>query len=183
MAAVNSNMLELNTQMPEFNLLDTVSGNKVNSNSLNKKANLIMFICNHCPYVIHINQDLIKLGNDYFDKDVTITAISSNDIKTHPDDSPEKMKENAINLGYTFPYLYDATQEVAKSFKAACTPDFFLFDKNQKLVYRGQFDFSRPGSSIPVTGKDVRNAIENVLRNKLPDPNQIPSIGCNIKWK
>lgn len=183
MAAVNSNMLELNTQMPEFNLLDTVSGNKLSSKTLNKKANLVMFICNHCPYVIHINNELVKLGNDYLDKDVTITAISSNDIKTHPDDSPEKMKENAINLGYKFPYLFDATQEVAKSFKAACTPDFFLFDKNQKLVYRGQFDFSRPGSGLPVTGKDVRNAIENVLHNKLPDSNQIPSIGCNIKWK
>lgn len=183
MAAVNSNMLELNTQMPEFNLIDTISSNYIDSKTLNKKATVIMFICNHCPFVLHINEALVKLGEDYENKDVDIIAISSNDVKNYPDDSPEKMKENALNLGYKFPYLYDETQEVAKSFMAACTPDFYLFNSDKKLVYRGQFDNSRPSNTEKVDGKDLRNAIEAVLNNTNPDKNQIPSIGCNIKWK
>jgi len=183
MAATESNMLTLGTKMPEFTLLDTISNSEVSSKSLNRKANLVMFICNHCPFVIHVKDELSKIGIDYKEKDVAIVAISSNDIEKYPQDGPEKMKEFAINENFSFPYLYDETQEIAKSFLAACTPDFYLFNEKIELVYRGQLDNSRPNNGIPVTGKDLRNAIEAVLNNELPDSNQVPSIGCNIKWK
>ena len=183
MAATESNMLPLGTKMPEFTLLDTISNSEVSSKSLNRKANLVMFICNHCPFVIHVKDELSKIGIDYKEKDVAIVAISSNDIEKYPQDGPEKMKEFAINENFSFPYLYDETQEIAKSFLAACTPDFYLFNEKIELVYRGQLDNSRPNNGIPVTGKDLRNAIEAVLNNELPDSNQVPSIGCNIKWK
>lgn len=183
MAATESIMLELGTNLPQFELIDTVTGQQYSSSNLNKKANVVMFICNHCPFVKHINKELAKLSNDYLSKDVAIVAISSNDAQNYPDDSPEKMKLNALQEGFRFPYLYDETQLVAKSFKAACTPDFFIFDENQKLVYRGQLDNSRPNNGLPVTGEDLRMAIDALLSNKLPDNNQIPSIGCNIKWK
>lgn len=183
MAATESSMLELGTKLPNFKLIDTVTGQEVVSDKLNNKANLIMFICNHCPYVKHINSELSKLGKDYLNKDVSILAISSNDVENYPEDSPEKMKLNALEQGFSFPYLYDSTQEVAKQFKAECTPDFFVFNNKKELVYRGQFDDSRPGNGVPVSGKDVRNAIDALLSDKLPNENQIPSIGCNIKWK
>lgn len=183
MAATESSMLELGTKLPNFKLIDTVTGQEVASDKLNTKANLIMFICNHCPYVKHINSELSKLGKDYLNKDVSILAISSNDVENYPEDSPEKMKLNALEQGFSFPYLYDSTQEVAKQFKAECTPDFFIFNNKKELVYRGQFDDSRPGNGIPVSGKDVRNAIDALLSDKLPNENQIPSIGCIIKWK
>lgn len=183
MAATESNMLPLGTKMPEFTLLDTISNSEVSSKSLNRKANLVMFICNHCPFVIHVKDELSKIGIDYKEKDVAIVAISSNDIEKYPQDGPEKMKEFATSENFSFPYLYDETQEIAKSFLAACTPDFYLFNEKNELVYRGQLDNSRPNNGIPVTGKDLRNAIEAVLNNELPDSNQVPSIGCNIKWK
>lgn len=183
MAATESNMLPLGTKMPEFTLLDTISNSEVSSKSLNIKANLVMFICNHCPFVIHVKDELSKIGIDYKEKDVAIVAISSNDIEKYPQDGPEKMKEFATSENFSFPYLYDETQEIAKSFLAACTPDFYLFNEKNELVYRGQLDNSRPNNGIPVTGKDLRNAIEAVLNNELPDSNQVPSIGCNIKWK
>lgn len=183
MAATESNMLPLGTKMPEFKLLDTISNTQISSNSLNKKAKLVMFICNHCPFVIHVKDELSKIGFDYKDKDVSIVAISSNDIEKYPQDGPDKMKEFANNEKFSFPYLYDETQEVAKSFLAACTPDFYLFNESNELVYRGQLDNSRPNNGIPVTGKDLRNAIEAVLNSELPDSTQVPSIGCNIKWK
>jgi len=147
------------------------------------KANVVMFICNHCPYVKHVNSQLVQLANDYQPKDVTILAISSNDIASHPGDAPDKMKEVAKTVGYPFPYLFDETQEVARTYQAACTPDFYLFDGDLKLVYRGQFDDSRPGNNVPVTGQDLRAALDAVLSGDQPDPNQTPSMGCNIKWK
>jgi thiol-disulfide isomerase/thioredoxin len=144
---------------------------------------LIMFICNHCPYVKHIRSGIAEFAREYQAKGLAIVAISANDVSTHPDDSPEKMKAEAAAAGYVFPYLYDATQEVAKAFRAACTPDFFLFDRDCKLVYRGQFDDSRPRNNIPVSGKDLRAAADAVLAGEPLPVEQKPSIGCNIKWK
>lgn len=183
MAATPSKMLALGTKLPEFELIDTISGDLISSSILNKKANLIMFICNHCPYVVHIVKEISKLALDYQDKDFAFIAISSNDIVNYPQDSPEKMKEFAQKENFTFPYLFDGSQKVAKNFQAACTPDIFLFNKNNELVYRGQFDDSRPSNLIPVTGNHLRKAIDDVLSNITPDTKQIPSIGCNIKWK
>lgn len=183
MAATESTMQELGTKLPSFNLPDTVSNQNISSDILNKKANLVMFICNHCPFVIHVKDELSKIGIDYKDKDLSIVAISSNDIVNYPQDGPDKMKEFAKNNNFNFPYLYDESQEVAKSYSAACTPDFFLYDENQELVYRGQLDNSRPNNGLPVTGNDLRNAIDSLLNNQKPDTNQTPSIGCNIKWK
>ncbi len=184
MSATPSTMLDLGTKAPGFNLVDTISGRTVNLNEIkSSKATVIMFICNHCPYVKHVNPELVNLALDYIPEGITFVAISSNDIVNYPEDSPERMKEFAKESGYPFPYLFDETQEVAKSYKAACTPDFYIFDKNMELVYRGQLDDSRPGNSIPVTGKDIRNALKNILENKPVDKNQKPSIGCNIKWK
>ncbi len=142
-----------------------------------------MFICNHCPFVKYVNDQLVKLGNDYLNRGVRFVAISSNDAINYPEDSPEKMKETALYLKYPFPYLYDESQEVAKEFDAACTPDFYIFDSQQKLVYRGQLDDSRPSLDLPVTGKDIREALDNILSGKPVNDFQRPSLGCNIKWK
>ncbi len=149
----------------------------------NAPALLVIFMCNHCPYVKHIRQGLSQLGRDYLSKGAAIVAISSNDAANYPDDSPARMKEEVKSAGYLFPYLYDESQAVAKNYRAACTPDFYLFDRQQKLVYRGQFDDSRPGNNLPVTGKDLRAALDAVLAGKPVSPDQKPSIGCNIKWK
>lgn len=184
MAATPSTMMPLGTIAPSFNLLDTVSGNTNSLSELKgKKATLVMFICNHCPYVLHINDELVRIANEYQPKGVSFVAISSNDVENYPQDSPELMKVQAEKVGYTFPYLFDESQEVAKAYNAACTPDLFLFDEEIKCVYRGQLDNSRPNTDIPITGKDLRTALEALLSGtEIPDE-QRPSIGCNIKWK
>ncbi len=182
--AVSSNMMPLGTKAPHFKLIDTVSNELKSLDDMKSGiATVVMFLCNHCPYVKHINHELVKLANQYLQKGISFIGISSNDIIKYPEDSPERMKEIALELKYPFPYLYDETQETAKAYNAACTPEFYIFDKNLLLVYRGQFDNSRPGSEIIVTGKDVKNALENILHGKEVDQNQIASIGCGIKWK
>jgi peroxiredoxin len=178
-----STMLPLGTAAPDFHLPDT-NGKLVSpADFKTSPALLVIFMCNHCPYVIHLRASLAQLANDYAPKNVAIVGINSNDAKNYPDDSPAKMKEEVKNAGYIFPYLYDETQAVAKSYHAACTPDIFLFDRGRRLVYRGQFDASRPGNGIPVTGKDLRAALDAVLAGKTTSEFQAPSIGCNIKWK
>ncbi len=176
-------MLPLGTAAPDFRLPDT--NGKIISRDDFKTASalLVIFMCNHCPFVKHIREELAKLAREFQSKGAAIVAINSNDAQNFPGDSPEKMREEVQNFGYTFPYLFDETQEVAKSYRAACTPDIFLFDKSQKLVYRGQFDESRPKNNLPATGKDLREALDAVLSGKPVSENQIPSIGCNIKWK
>ncbi|GMV94300.1 MAG: thioredoxin family protein [Candidatus Hydrogenedentota bacterium] len=183
MVLTPSTMIPLGTPAPDFRLPDT--GGKMVSlgDFAGSKALLVMFICNHCPYVKHVADELAKLGKEYQGKGVGVVAISSNDVTTHPDDSPQKMAEEARTRGYTFPYLYDESQEVAKAYSAACTPDFFLFDADRKLVYRGQLDDSRPGNNAPVTGADLRAALDCTLEGKPVSGNQRPSMGCNIKWK
>lgn len=185
MALTYSTMaMPLGAVAPDFTLPDTVSGKLYSLSELRSdKATLIMFICNHCPFVQHIQPELVRLGNDYLPKGVSIVAISSNDIEAYPEDAPEKMREVALRLGYRFPYLYDETQAVAKAYQAACTPDFFLFDGTLRLVYRGQLDDSRPGNGIPVTGKDLRAALNALLEGRPVPTEQKPSVGCNIKWK
>lgn len=184
MALTPSNMLALGTQAPDFTLPDSTSGNTFSLNDLKGKcATVIMFICNHCPYVKHVNPELVKLANDYMPKGINFVAISSNDTVSHPEDAPDKMKQTAYELKYPFVYLYDKTQQVAKDYDAACTPDFYIFDKNLLLVYRGQLDDSRPSNNIPLSGRDIRAALENILDNTPVSPYQRPSIGCNIKWK
>lgn len=179
-----STMLELGTQAPDFNLTDVVTGEAISlATFAEKKALLVMFICRHCPYVKHVQSELVKLAKDYQNSALAILAISSNDAETYPDDSPESLKEMASELGFDFPYCYDEDQSVAKAYAAACTPDFYLFDESRELVYRGQLDDSRPKSDIPITGKDLRTAIEAVLNGKDVDQNQRASLGCNIKWK
>ena len=184
MSLTPSQMIPLGTKAPAFALRDAASGNTVSVEDFaGKDGLLVMFICNHCPYVKHVADELATIGRDYAGTGLGIVAISANDASTHPDDGPDRMKQEAKSRGYVFPYLYDETQEVAKAYSAACTPDFFLFDDRMKLAYRGQLDGSRPGNSVPVTGKDLRAAIEAVLSDKtMPGP-QKPSIGCNIKWK
>lgn len=184
MAMTPSNMLALGTTAPDFTLLDTVSDKKLNLQELKgEKGTLIMFICNHCPFVIHVNPELSKLGKEYQKKGISFMAISSNDIVNYPQDSPELMTKLAQQENYTFPYLYDESQETAKAYDAACTPDFYLFDSDLNLVYRGQLDDSRPGNGIPLSGADLRAAMDNLLDKKPISKNQKPSIGCNIKWK
>jgi peroxiredoxin len=184
MARTYSNMLALNTKAPDFNLFDTTSDTQMSLNELKGiKGTVIMFICNHCPFVVHVNEGLVKVANDYKQKGISFIAISSNDVINYPDDSPELMKKVVIKEQYPFPYLYDETQEVAKAYDAACTPDLYLFDANLKLVYRGQLDDSRPGNGIPVTGYDLRYALDCLIQNKENHCPQKPSIGCNIKWK
>ena len=183
MAQTPSTMLPLGTSAPIFNLPDTQGKRVSTADFAGAPALLIMFICNHCPFVKHLRSALAELGRDYQAKGVAIVAISSNDATAFPADSPEKMAEEQRDAGYTFPYLYDETQEVAKAYQAACTPDFFLFDKNQRLVYRGQFDDSRPSNGLPVTGRDLRAALDAVLAGQPVSMEQHPSIGCNIKWK
>jgi peroxiredoxin len=184
MALTESTMLDLGTTAPDFALTDVVTGKTVRRDDFKgSKALLVMFICTHCPYVKHMEKGLAALGNDYASKPVSIVAISSNDAETYPEDGPAGLKRQATTFGFNFPYLYDETQAVARAYKAACTPDFFLFDGELSLVYRGQFDSSRPGSGIPVTGEDLRSAIDQVLAGKKITADQRPSIGCNIKWK
>lgn len=184
MAATESNMLPLGTIAPDFSLVEPLTGKiRTLAELKSDKATLVMFICNHCPFVKHINRGLVELANDYLSRGVSIIAISSNDAASYPDDSPELMAETARKLGYPFPYLYDEKQEVAKAYEAACTPDFFLFDSAMKLAYRGQLDGSRPSNTIPVTGADIRRAFDQLLNGEKVDEKQLPSIGCNIKWK
>lgn len=184
MARTPSNMLALGTKAPEFELLDTVSNETLSLEKLKgKNGTVVMFICNHCPFVIHVNPELSKLGKEYQAKGIGFVAISSNDVVNYPQDAPDLMKEKAKAMEYSFPYLYDDTQEVAKAYDAACTPDFYLFDADLELVYRGQLDSSRPGNGLPLTGSDLRNAMDAVLNGNAVDSNQKPSIGCNIKWK
>ncbi len=183
MALTESTMLELGTTAPDFALPDVVSGEAVRRDDFRgQKGLLVMFICTHCPYVKHIEKGLAQLGADYAGK-LPIVAISSNDAENYPDDSPAGLKRQAQTMGFMFPYLYDESQEIARAYKAACTPDIYLFDAEMRLVYRGQFDASRPGSGVPVTGKDLRAALDAVLRGAKPAANQLASIGCNIKWK
>ncbi|WP_420575126.1 thioredoxin family protein [Kordia sp.] len=183
MALTPSNMLPLGTKAPHFSLIDTVSDEMVTLyEEKGDQATVIMFICNHCPFVIHVNQGLVQLANDYISKGVRFIAISSNDVENYPADAPHLMKENAKTQGYPFPYLYDKTQEVAKAYDAACTPDFYIFNKDLELTYRGQLDDSRPNNGIPVTGKDIRTALNALLKGEKVATDQKPSIGCNIKW-
>lgn len=184
MVLTYSTMLSLGTKAPEFDLKDVVTGKNVsNATFADKKLLLVMFMCKHCPYVVHIENELAKFSADYASKDVGIVGISSNDAENYQEDSPEKLKEYAERLNFKFPLLFDETQDVAKRYTAACTPDFFLFDKDRKLVYRGQFDDSRRGNTEPVNGKDLRAAIDSALADKPIPEEQKPSTGCNIKWK
>ena len=183
MARTPSNMLPLGTKAPTFELMDSVSGKILSLDVLKgKTGTVVMFICNHCPFVVHANPEIAKMADLYQQKGISFIAISSNDIINYPQDAPHLMKQKAEEVGYSFPYLYDENQDVAKAYDAACTPDFYLFDSDLKLVYRGQMDDSRPGNDIPVTGSDLRKAIEALLNGTEIDPIQKPSIGCNIKW-
>lgn len=183
MAKTLSTMLELGTRAPDFALPDTQGRTMGLAEVSGKKGLVVLFICNHCPYVKHINRGLVQFAEDYLNKDMGVVAVSSNDSEKYPDDAPKKMAEASALLGYPFPYLFDATQAVAKSYRAACTPDIYLFDAELKLVYRGQFDDSRPNTPIPVTGQDLRAAVDAMLAGAPITADQKPSIGCNIKWK
>ena len=184
MARTESKMIELGTEATEFTLYSPKEERFITLTSQKSdKANLIIFMCNHCPFVKHLNESLSQFAKEYQEKGVSIIAINSNDVENYPEDSPEKMIELADNHNFDFPYLYDETQDVAKVYGAECTPDFFLFDGDLKLVYRGQYDDSRPGNDIPVTGQDLRKAVDNLLEGSQPNPNQKPSVGCGIKWK
>jgi peroxiredoxin len=184
MALTPSTMLPLGTQAPDFQLVDVVSSKTISLDTFaGKQALLVMFICRHCPFVKHVQTELAQIGKNYADSNLAIVAISANDATNYPDDAPDKLKKMASELGFTFPFCYDESQETAKAYTAACTPDFFLFDRDRKLVYRGQLDDSRPSNSQPVTGKDLRAAIDAVLAHSTVSPDQKPSIGCNIKWK
>ncbi len=183
MALTPSTMLPLGTPAPNFSLPDT-SGKTVSRDDFTQaKGLLVIFMCNHCPYVKHVREEIARLGKEYEDKGIAVAGINANDVGTYPDDSPENMAKEAAAVGYTFPYLYDETQEIAKAYRAACTPDFFLFDGERKLVYRGQLDDSRPGNDVPITGKDLRAALDLVLAGQPVPEDQKPSLGCNIKWK
>ena len=183
MSIVYSNMMELGTTAPDFTLLDTVSDKTISLQDLkSNKATVVMFICNHCPFVIHVNEKLIEVAKAYQEKGVQFIAISSNDVDTHPQDGPDHMRLHAKKEGYAFPYLYDETQEVAKAYSAECTPDFFVFDANLKCKYRGRFDNTRPGSGA-ATGEDLTSALDAMLSRKPISEFQSPSMGCNIKWK
>lgn len=184
MSQTPSNMLPLGTIAPEFSLIDVQSGKYVSlKESHAYNAIVIMFICNHCPYVMYLQSKLVEVAKKYLPQGVKFIAISSNDAILYPQDGPEKMREIAIQNGYPFPYLYDESQDVAKNYQAACTPDFYIFDNDLKCVYRGRFDDATPGNGNPVTGKDLTNALDNIIANKPVDSNQKPSVGCNIKWK
>lgn len=183
MALTPSTMLPLGTKAPQF-VLPNIDGKTVSlADFADAPALLVVFMCNHCPYVKHVAPGLAALAKEYQAKKVAVVGVSSNDAQAYPDDAPDKMKAEAAARGYTFPYLFDAGQETAKAYRAACTPDFYVFDRSQKLVYRGQMDSSRPDSGIPVTGKDLRAALDAVLAGKPVPADQKPSIGCNIKWK
>ena len=184
MALTPSTMAPLGIDAPDFTLPDPVNGSERSLDELRSDtATVIMFICNHCPYVKHIQVGLVELANDYIPQGISFIAINSNDVANYPEDSPENMKAVAERLGYPFPYLFDESQEIASAYDAACTPDFFIYDKNLKLVYRGQMDDSRPGNGKPVTGSDIRDALDELIAGNDLSADQIPSIGCNIKWK
>lgn len=184
MSLTTSTMLELGTQAPDFQLPDTVSGQTISLDRFaGQTALLVIFMCTHCPFVQHVKDEIARIDRDYSDKGLGIVAISANSVETHPDDAPDKLKAMAQEMGFSFPFCYDETQETAKVYTAACTPDFFLFDRDRKLVYRGQLDDSRPGNDKPVNGKDLRSAIDAVLDGRPIEANQKPSMGCNIKWK
>ncbi|MDN3643729.1 thioredoxin family protein [Lutimonas halocynthiae] len=184
MANTASNMLPLGSEATDFKLIDTISNEVLSLEQLKgEKATVIVFICNHCPFVIHVNHELIRMAQEYKEKGVGFIAISSNDSVNYPQDGPEMMKKVALDLSYPFPYLYDESQEVAKAYQAACTPDNYVFDKDLKLVYRGQIDNSRPGNGVPVSGTDLREALDLLLAGKTLHGQQKPSMGCNIKWK
>lgn len=183
MSETPSTMLELGTQAPDFSLIEPASGNMVSLSDFSGQAVLVAFISNHCPYVILIKDALSQFARDYQDRGLSVIAINANDIENYPDDSPDKMVEDVKKYDYSFPYLFDESQQTAAAYQAACTPDFFMFDANHKLFYRGQFDGARPNSGIPVTGEDMIKAAESLLAGE-PEPlNQKPSMGCNIKWK
>lgn len=183
MAQTMSTMLELGTQAPDFNLPDPVSGRNVSLGDFEGATGLlVVFMCNHCPFVKHIQEELTNLIKEYQPRGLAAVGISANDVEHYAEDAPDKMVEEAQRAGYTFPYLYDATQAVAKAYHAACTPDFYLFDRDRRLVYRGQFDDSRPGMQVPVTGRDLRAAVDAVVRSEPVSAEQRPSVGCNIKW-
>ena len=184
MAETPTTQIPLGFNAPEFTLFDAPSGKDISLKDIaSDKGTVIMFICNHCPYVKHVIDGIVKLANDYIAKGIAFVAISSNDVKNYPADSPEKMKELAEELNFPFPYLYDESQGVARAYSAACTPDFNIFDGNLKCVYRGQMDDARPGNGKPVTGKDMREALDALLAGRPISEMQIPSVGCNIKWK
>lgn len=183
MVLTHSTMMPLGTVAPDFSLPDTEGQTVSLSDFQDAKALLVMFICNHCPYVKHVRGELARLARDYQDKGVAVVGISSNDVENYPDDSPEKMVIEKAQVGYSFPYLYDESQEVAKAYTAACTPDFFVFDKDRRLIYRGQLDDSRPDSGKPLTGSDLRAALDAALADQPVPQDQKPSAGCNIKWK
>lgn len=184
MSLTASNMLPLGTKAPDFTLFDVISEKYLTLNELKSDvATVIMFICNHCPYVKHVQPELVNIAEDYIPERVKFIAISSNDVENYPEDSPELMRVEAKKWGYPFPYLYDETQVVARAYDAACTPDFYVFDKNVELIYRGQLDDSRPGNMKPLTGKDLRGALDDYLKDNPISTEQIPSQGCNIKWR
>ena len=184
MARTPSAMVALGQKAPGFSLPEAVTGKQISLYDVKGGvATVVMFICNHCPFVKHVNTELVRLSHDHKNKGIGFVAISANDARNYPEDGPVKMKEAAIQLGYPFPYLYDETQQVAKAYGAACTPDFFIYDKDLQLVYRGQLDDSRPGNEIPVTGKDIRHALDCLINNRQVPELQRASIGCNIKWK
>lgn len=184
MVKTPSTMLPLGTELPHFELPEPAGGRIVSSADLDTDRGLLVaFLCNHCPFVKHIADPFADFAQEYGERGLAVVAVMSNDVASHPGDRPEKMAEEVRTRGYTFPYLYDETQEVAKAFRAACTPDFFLFDGDGRLAYRGQFDASRPGNDVPVTGEDLRAAADAVLEGASPDEDQVPSVGCNIKWK
>lgn len=183
MSDTPSTMLELGTRAPNFKLFDTVNNQLVSlSDFSNAKGMLVVFMCNHCPFVKHILEEFVKAARDFQQKGIGVVAVSSNDVENYPDDSPVKMAKLAREHQFSFPYVYDGSQEVAKAYRAACTPDFFLFNENEELVYRGQFDSSRPGNDEPVTGEDLREAVEKLMDGTTKEE-QRPSMGCNIKWK
>ncbi|KGL58843.1 thioredoxin family protein [Polaribacter sp. Hel1_85] len=184
MALTESNEFTIGTKAPDFTLINTIDDKLISLKDVKgEKGTVIMFICNHCPFVIHVNEALVKMANEYQQKGISFIAISSNDVENYQQDSPELMKKLAKKEQFPFPYLYDETQEVAKAYNAACTPDFYVFDVGLKAIYHGQLDNSRPGNGMPVTGSDLRNSLDNLLENKPALENQKPSMGCGIKWK
>ena len=184
MSLTYSEMMPLGTVAPDFSLPDSVSGKVLSLNELkSSKGTVVMFICNHCPYVVHVQYEIANMAKEYQELGLSFVAISSNDIENYPMDAPELMKIKAEDIGYTFPYLYDESQDVAKSYQAACTPDFYLFDGDLKCIYRGRMDDSSPGNGKPVTGSDLREAMDALLNGDGIPENQLPSMGCNIKWK
>ena len=184
MSLTPSNMLPLGTEAPDFKLFDSITGQQYTLDQVKGgEATVVMFICNHCPYVKHVQPEIVRLAQDYQDKNIGFVAINSNDVEQYPEDAPNLMRKEAQRLNYTFPYLFDETQDVARAYLAACTPDFYVFDKDLKLKYRGQLDDSRPGNEKPLTGKDIRSALDDILHDNPVSENQVPSQGCNIKWK